>query len=53
MLEYLAHADPGLGDIDEQAVLCPFPRPLSLLGREICAVLLEVDLYNKSDADSC
>ena len=50
---YLAHANPRLGDVDEQAVLCPFPCALSLLCCEICAVLLEVDLYNEGDPFSC
>jgi hypothetical protein len=49
---YLAHANPRLGDVDKQAVLRPFPCALSLLCCQICAVLLEVDLYNESNASS-
>lgn len=47
---YLAHANPGLGNVNEQAVLCPFPRALSLLRCKIGPVLLKVNLYNESNA---
>jgi hypothetical protein len=44
---YFAHANPALGNVDQKTVLCPFPCALSLFRGEICAVLLEVDLYNE------
>jgi hypothetical protein len=47
---YFSHANPGLCDIDEQAILCPFPRPLGFLYSKIGAVLLQVDLNYQSDA---
>jgi hypothetical protein len=42
---YFSHADPALSDVDQKAVLCPFPCALCLFGGEICAVLLELDLH--------
>jgi len=39
-----AHADPGLGDVDEEAVLGPFAGGLDFFEGEVGAVLLEVDL---------
>jgi hypothetical protein len=43
---YFSHADPALCNVDQKAVLCPFPCALCFLGGEICAVLLEVDLHD-------
>jgi len=47
---YFSHADPGLGDVDEEAVLGPFSGALGFFEGEVCAVLLEVDLYDEGYA---
>jgi len=41
---YQAETDPRFGDIDQQAVLGPFPGGLDFFEGEVGAVLLEVDL---------
>lgn len=47
---YLAHADPCLCEIYEQAVLRPFPCALGFFRGEIGAVLAEVYLHNQGHA---
>ena len=49
-MSYFSHADPRLGDVDEEAVLGPFPGALGFFEGKICAVLLEVDLHDECDA---
>lgn len=49
---YLAHADPRLSDVDEKAVLRPFPCALGLLCCQICAILLKVNLHDERNAAS-
>ena len=43
---YKAQANPGFGNVDEEAILCPFSSCLNFFEGEIGAVLLEVDLYD-------
>lgn len=46
---YHSHADPGLGQVDQQRVLGPALGSLNLLEREVGAVLLKVNLDNQCD----
>jgi hypothetical protein len=47
---YFAHANPRLGDVDEQAVLGPFACALGFFEGEVGAVLVQVDLHGEGDA---
>lgn len=46
---YLAKGDPGLGQVDEKAVLAPPPGGDDFLESEVVAVLLQVDLDDEGD----
>lgn len=44
---YLAHADPGLRDVDEQTVLSPLSCIRGLFLGKVKSVLLQVNLYDQ------